>query len=159
MSKPVAETASETWWQFQQMLYTSVFPPGNIQSRALADHMCVAADPEEIDSLGLTFMAGLPGIGEPVSMALCEDGDDVAVTVNNLREYVQAYADCILRTSVEKQVCSLAFTLLGPFAQGGHATSENAGSGYMHADAASFTTLPMYSQYKLPHGHLEQSLQ
>ena len=66
------------------------------------------ADPEEIESLGLTFTAGLPGIGEPVSMALCEDGDDVAVTVNNLREYVQAYADCILRTSVEKQVRPLA---------------------------------------------------
>ncbi len=66
------------------------------------------ADPEEIESLGLTFTAGLPGIGEPVSMALCEDGDDVAVTVNNLREYVQAYADCILRTSVEKQACSSA---------------------------------------------------
>ena len=62
------------------------------------------AEPEEIESLGLTFTAGLPGIGEPVSMALCEDGDEVAVTINNLREYVQAYADCILRTSVEKQV-------------------------------------------------------
>ena len=62
------------------------------------------AEPGEIESLGLTFTAGLPGIGEPVSMALCEDGDDVAVTVNNLREYVQAYVDCMLRTSVEKQV-------------------------------------------------------
>ena len=37
-------------------------------------------------------------------MVLCENGDDVAVTVDNLREYVQAYVDCILSTSVEKQV-------------------------------------------------------
>lgn len=64
----------------------------------------VPAEPEEVESLGLTFTAGLPGIGEPVSMALCEDGDEVAVTLDNLRGYVQAYVDCILSTSVEKQV-------------------------------------------------------
>lgn len=78
----------------------------------MAERVCaVPAEPDDIESLGLTFTAGLPGIGEPVSMALCEDGDDVAVTANNLREYVQAYADCILRTSVEKQVglCEVHF--------------------------------------------------
>ncbi len=57
-----------------------------------------------VESFCLTFTAGLPGIGEPVSAALCEDGDDVAVTADNRREYVDAYVDCILNTSVEKQV-------------------------------------------------------
>ena len=57
-----------------------------------------------IESFCLTFTAGLPGIGEPVSAPLCEDGDDVAVTADNRREYVDAYVDCILNTSVEKQV-------------------------------------------------------
>lgn len=38
-------------------------------------------------------------------MALCENGDEVAVTGDNLREYVQAYVEAILSTSVEKQVC------------------------------------------------------
>ena len=41
-------------------------------------------------------------------MALCEEGDEVAVTLDNLRSYVHAYVDCILSTSVEKQVRLLA---------------------------------------------------
>ncbi|EIE25572.1 HECT-domain-containing protein [Coccomyxa subellipsoidea C-169] len=56
-----------------------------------------------IESFCLTFTAGLPGIGEPVSAPLCDDGDDVAVTADNRREYVDAYVDCILNTSIEKQ--------------------------------------------------------
>ncbi len=57
-----------------------------------------------MESFCLTFTVGLPGIGEPVSAVLCEDGDDVAVTADNRREYVDAYVACILNTSVEKQV-------------------------------------------------------
>lgn len=77
----------------------------DIHCWTLCDHVySCCAEPELIESLGLTFTAGLPGIGEPVSMVLCENGDDVAVSVDNLREYVQAYVDCILSTSVEKQV-------------------------------------------------------
>jgi hypothetical protein len=37
-------------------------------------------------------------------MPLCEDGEDVAVTADNRREYVDAYVKCILNTSIEKQV-------------------------------------------------------
>ncbi len=67
--------------------------------------MCGAADAGGvIESFCLTFTAGLPGIGEPVSAPLCNDGDDVAVTADNRREYVDAYVDCILNTSIEKQV-------------------------------------------------------
>lgn len=40
---------------------------------------------------------------------LCESGDEVPVTAVNLREYVQAYVDCMLNTSVEKQVCLACF--------------------------------------------------
>jgi hypothetical protein len=42
-------------------------------------------------------------------MVLCESGDEVPVTAVNLREYVQAYVDCILNTSIEKQVCLACF--------------------------------------------------
>jgi len=67
--------------------------------------LCACADSGGvIESFCLTFTAGLPGIGEPMSAALCEDGDDVAVTADNRREYVEAYVDCILNSSVEKQV-------------------------------------------------------
>lgn len=67
--------------------------------------LCACADSGGVvESFCLTFTAGLPGIGEPMSAALCEDGDDVAVTADNRREYVEAYVDCILSSSVEKQV-------------------------------------------------------
>lgn len=70
-----------------------------------------------IESFCLTFTAGLPGIGEPVSAPLCDDGDDVAVTADNRREYVDAYVNCILNTSIEKQVCCCKLRSLLPAVQ------------------------------------------
>ena len=60
-------------------------------------------------------MVDLPGIGQPMSILLIENGDEVAVTMDNMREYAQAHVDCILNTSIEKQVghrsCSTPSTL------------------------------------------------
>lgn len=62
------------------------------------------------------FTAGLPGIGETVSVALKEDGDDIMVTEENRREYVDLFVDFYLNGSVNKQVrsemCRLALSLL-----------------------------------------------
>lgn len=66
--------------------------------------VCAPESKGVIESFCLTFTAGLPGIGEPVLVPLCQDGEDVAVTADNRREYVEAYADCILNSSIEKQV-------------------------------------------------------
>ena len=56
------------------------------------------------DVFCLSFVAGLPGIGEAVEVALLEEGDAIAVTEDNRREFVEAYVDCILNASIEKQV-------------------------------------------------------
>lgn len=50
------------------------------------------------------FTAGLPGIGETISVALKEDGDDIMVTEENRREYVDLFVDFYLNGSVNKQV-------------------------------------------------------
>ena len=50
------------------------------------------------------FTAGVPGIGEVVTVELCEGGADVAVTEDNRREFVDAYVDYFLVTSVHRQV-------------------------------------------------------
>ena len=57
------------------------------------------------DVFCLSFVAGLPGIGDAVEVALLDEGDAIAVTEDNRREYVEAYVDCILNASIEKQVC------------------------------------------------------
>ncbi|KAK9818463.1 hypothetical protein WJX74_005654 [Apatococcus lobatus] len=49
------------------------------------------------------FTAGLPGIGETISVALKEDGDDIMVTEENRREYVDLFVDFYLNRSVNKQ--------------------------------------------------------
>ncbi len=50
------------------------------------------------------FTAGLPGIGETISVPLKEDGDDIMVTEENRREYVDLFVDFFLSRSVNKQV-------------------------------------------------------
>ena len=50
------------------------------------------------------FTAGLPGIGETISVPLKEDGDDTMVTEENRREYVDLFVDFHLNRSVNKQV-------------------------------------------------------
>ncbi len=55
------------------------------------------------DVFSLSFVAGLPGIGQPLEVALVEEGAEVAVTEDNRREYVEAYVDCVLNASIERQ--------------------------------------------------------
>ncbi len=54
------------------------------------------------DTFCLSFEAGVPGIGEPISLALRGDGSE-PVTEDNRRAYVDAYVDCVLNTSIHKQ--------------------------------------------------------
>ena len=54
------------------------------------------------DTFCLTFEAGVPGIGEPISLQLRGDGCE-PVTEDNRRAYVDAYVDCVLNTSIHKQ--------------------------------------------------------
>ena len=55
------------------------------------------------DTFCLSFEAGVPGIGEPLSLALRGDGSE-PVTEDNRRAYVDAYVDCVLNASIHKQV-------------------------------------------------------
>ena len=70
------------------------------------------------DVFCLNFVAGLPGIGEPLEVALVEDGADIPVTEDNRRDYVEAYVDCLLNSSIERQVwgAACACTLHAEFA-------------------------------------------
>lgn len=46
------------------------------------------------------FTAGVPGIGETVTHELKEGGEDIMVTEENRREYVDLYIDYYLKTSI-----------------------------------------------------------
>jgi ubiquitin-protein ligase E3 A len=50
-----------------------------------------------------TFTAGKPGIGEPESVPLKEGGEDINVTEDNRREFVDLYVDYYLNTAIHKQ--------------------------------------------------------
>ena len=54
------------------------------------------------DTFCLSFEAGVPGIGEPISLPLRGDGCE-PVTEDNRRAYVDAYVDCVLNSSIHKQ--------------------------------------------------------
>ena len=55
-----------------------------------------------------SFTAGLPGFGEMMSLPLCENGDEIMVTEDNRRDYVELYINFVLNTSIHKQVRSLS---------------------------------------------------
>ena len=63
------------------------------------------------DTFCLSFEAGVPGIGEPISLPLRGDGCE-AVTEDNRRAYVDAYVDCVLNSSIHKQARAWACCLL-----------------------------------------------
>lgn len=63
------------------------------------------------DTFCLSFEAGVPGIGEPISLPLRGDGCE-AVTEDNRRAYVDAYVDCVLNSSIHKQARAWASCLL-----------------------------------------------
>ena len=50
-----------------------------------------------------TFTAGVPGIGEVRMEPLATGGEDIFVTEDNRREYVDAYVDFYLNRSVQRQ--------------------------------------------------------
>jgi HECT-domain (ubiquitin-transferase) len=50
-----------------------------------------------------TFTAGVPGIGQPLLLPLVPGGEDMYVTEDNRRAFVEAYVDCILSRAVHRQ--------------------------------------------------------
>jgi HECT-domain (ubiquitin-transferase) len=50
-----------------------------------------------------TFTAGVPGIGQPLQLPLVPGGEDIYVTEDNRRAFVEAYVDCILSRAVTRQ--------------------------------------------------------
>ena len=50
-----------------------------------------------------TFTAGVPGIGQPLLLPLVPGGEDIYVTEDNRRAFVEAYVDCILSRAVTRQ--------------------------------------------------------
>ena len=56
------------------------------------------------------FTAGVPGIGETLTVPLKDDGEDVMVTEDNRREFVDLYVDYYLNAAIHKQVCSHSTT-------------------------------------------------
>ena len=73
--------------------------------KADAWHGHAAGDQGSVDDVFCqTFTAGMPGLGETLIVPLCEGGADIAVTEDNRRQYVEAYMNFALDTSVHKQV-------------------------------------------------------
>lgn len=50
------------------------------------------------------FSAGVPGIGETLTVPLKDDGEDIMVTDDNRREFVDLYVDYYLNNAIHKQV-------------------------------------------------------
>ena len=50
------------------------------------------------------FTAGVPGIGETLTVPLKDDGEDIMVTEDNRREFVDLYVDYYLNNAIHKQV-------------------------------------------------------
>lgn len=50
------------------------------------------------------FTVGVTGIGEVLTVPLREGGEDIMVTEDNRREYVDMYVNHYLNTSVHRQV-------------------------------------------------------
>ena len=56
------------------------------------------------------FTAGVPGIGETLTVPLKDDGEDVMVTEDNRREFVDLYVDYYLNAAIHKQVHTMTST-------------------------------------------------
>lgn len=57
------------------------------------------------------FTAGVPGIGETLTVPLKDDGEDIMVTEDNRREFVDLYVDYYLNNAIHKQVHAVAHFL------------------------------------------------
>lgn len=65
-------------------------------------------DEATIDSLELNFVASITSMfGEVVENELIENGKNTKVTINNVHQYVDQYADFLLNKSIEKSVSVL----------------------------------------------------
>ena len=65
-------------------------------------------DEATIDSLELNFVASITSMfGEVVENDLIENGKNTKVTINNVHQYVDQYADFLLNKSIEKSVSFL----------------------------------------------------
>ena len=57
------------------------------------------------------FTAGVPGIGETLTVPLKDDGEDIMVTEDNRREFVDLYVDYYLNAAIHKQVQPLSWRM------------------------------------------------
>ena len=65
---------------------------------------CIAGEASVEDVFCQNFIAGVPGIGETLTVPLNDDDEDVMVTEDNRREFVDLYVDYYLNTAIHKQV-------------------------------------------------------
>lgn len=73
------------------MFSTSVLPAGE---GSVADVFCQ------------NFTAGISGLGEILTVPLAEGGEDIMVTEDNRRDYVELYLAFVMNVSIHKQVSS-----------------------------------------------------
>merc|ERR1711975_195513 len=59
-------------------------------------------DKEGIDSLQLNFVHEHSAFGETKLDPLCQGGEDMLVTIDNVDEYIQLYVDYLLNKSIER---------------------------------------------------------
>ena len=76
-----------------------------ITSQQFKSHaVCFAGEASVEDVFCQNFTAGVPGIGETLTVPLKDDGEDIMVTEDNRREFVDLYVDYYLNTAIHKQV-------------------------------------------------------
>lgn len=69
----------------------------------------IAAGPGSVEDVFCqNFSAGVPGIGETLTVPLKDDGEDIMVTEDNRREFVDLYVDYYLNNAIHKQVHAVA---------------------------------------------------
>lgn len=72
----------------------------------LSEHYAGEENVEEV--FCQNFTAGVPGIGETLTVPLKDDGEEVMVTEDNRREFVDLYVDYYLNAAIHKQVQPLS---------------------------------------------------
>ena len=79
----------------------------------LADGAIIAAGPGTVEDVFCqNFSAGVPGIGETLTVPLKDDGEEIMVTEDNRREFVDLYVDYYLNNAIHKQVQACVLPLL-----------------------------------------------
>lgn len=87
-------------------------------------HIGSGMDPHEMDFAGegsvedvfcQNFTASQAGVGEVLSVSLCDGGDLRMVTEENRREFVELYVNYVLNKSIHRQVNFGHFLAFHPF--------------------------------------------